>query len=215
MAASDVERAKLLLKSAAKAADRLESDVRELVAMRAWEVLGYRDFSDMWEHQLGYKCPTYVQVLAVDAFRRAGMNTRKPPFSGVYQPNGPTQVDVAKAVGLPVFAGKTGENSSTTTNILTQLDTGVDPKNVTKNPKRVDAVIEQHGTRARPKPRRLGKALDEMVQEGFGLRRSEAEEITEIARRAGVPKAEIYRQAVAEYLIRYRASRADSAEVAS
>lgn len=208
-------RAKALLKSAAKAADQLESDVRELVAMRAWEVLGYEDFSEMWEEENGFEPPTLVQVLAIDALKDEGMNTRRGhAMQQAGGPNGHTLAGIAEAVGV-----STNNPTSTVHGILTQLRHGVPAEHVVKGSDRgqYERVIGEHGDRpyqpgyARPRSRRLGKASDELVNVGFNLIRSDADEIAKIAKQAAVPNADIYRQAVAEYLMRHRESRTEAA----
>lgn len=208
-----VDACRVRLQSAARAAKQLEADVRWLVKARAWDVLGYKDFSEMWEKENGFVPPTHVQALAVDAFQAEGMNTRrgKAAENGV---NGHTLKAIADAVGV-----STNNPTSTVHGMLTQLRHGVPPENVVKgaDKKSYGKAIAEHGTRpyqpgyARPRPRRLGKAPDELVAEGFTIPRQEADEIAEIARQADVPKAEIYRQAVAEYLMRHRESRPDVA----
>lgn len=223
-AIDQTERAKALLKSAAKAADQLESDVRELVAMRAWGVLGYENFSEMWEKENGYAAPSHVQVLAVMAIREEGMNTTRGPGAN----NEHTHVDVAKAVGLSVRShqgrlSKDGkrpvgafDHAPQVSGIFKQLDHGVPPEHVAKHSggAKVKANIDRFGSgdvpRKRPQPRRMGKLPDELVSEGFTTTRREADEIAEIARKADTTKAEIYRQAVAEYLMRHRASHGES-----
>lgn len=217
-ALSDADLARRLLKSAANAAAQLESDVRALVAMRAWEVLGYENFSEMWEKENGFKCPPFVQVLAVDTFRQEGMRPQgmksgTAPAAGLH-----TNGDVGRMVGLPVTeelnsSGAKIARSHVAKTILRQLDHGVPPGKVVKGTGGTyRKVIEEHGTkpmqtRARPHPRRLGKGPDEFVNESVYIVRRDADAIAEIARKADVTKSEIYRQAVAEYLARYRASR--------
>lgn len=56
------------LKSAANAAAQLEDDIRWLVACRAWEHLGYANFSEMWEAVNGFEHPFTVRAMVVYAF---------------------------------------------------------------------------------------------------------------------------------------------------
>lgn len=199
------------LKSAAKAADQLESDVRWLVSNRAWETLGHKDFSDMWEKENGFKCPTVARVLAVAELQSEGMNTARGGERVHERVNGHTQPDVARAVGFPVYkqTHAQGYRAPTVGNIVKQLDAGVEPDKViiSDDQRAIFRIIDRHGTRARPQPRRMAKGPDERVSASVNPTRAEDDEIAEIARQNGVPKAEIYRQAVAEYLMRYRESR--------
>lgn len=210
------EKARQLLKSAAGAAQQLESDVRELVAMRAWEVLGYENFSEMWKQENGFEPPTYAQVLATAAMASEGRNTRHGSARQKYGTDGHTTADIARAVGLPVHqSGPVSESSKTVSGILKQLAHGVPAEHVTKTgPGRAgDATLDKYGTvpRKRAQPRRMGKAPDELVSESFMTTRREADEIAEIARGADTTKSHIYRQAVAEYLMHHRESRPGAA----
>lgn len=206
-----VARARQLLHTAADASKQLEETVAELVAMRAWDVLGYKDFSEMWERENGFECPTYAKVLAVQALEdQEGRNTRTgAPFSRS-GPNGHTVSSIAKAVGIATQSdGRGGEISGFVTRARRQLDAGVPADKVItgSHAGAISRNIDQYGTRARAKPRRLGKTPDESVQACVYLPRRDDDEIADIARNADVPKAEIYRQAVAEYLMRHRESR--------
>ena len=196
-----VARARQLLHTAADASKQLEESVRELVTMRAWDVLGYKDFSEMWEKENGFAPSVHVQALAVQELRDEGMNTA----NSMKPPNGHTQGAVAQLVGLPMQTRGNGSESSAVGGILRQLDAGVPAEKIVRS-SNVKQTIEQHG-RARPQPRRLGKTPDEMVVEGFTIQRRFADEVNEVARKCNLPKSEIYRQAVAEYLMRYRESR--------
>lgn len=212
-----VARARQLLHTAADASKQLEESVRELVTMRAWDVLGYKDFSEMWERENGFAAPTHVQVLAMASIRDEGMNTRVGMGFKANGPDGHTQADVADMIGLPVFTNEHGSRypGGVVRRVFQQLDAGVPPDKVVKgtDSKTVARAIQTHGDglpqhmRRRPQPRRMGAAPDELVPESFSLFRAEADEIADIARNADVPKAEIYRQAVAEYLMRRRESR--------
>lgn len=201
-----VARARQLLHAAADASKQLEESVRELVAMRAWEVLGYEDFSEMWEKENGFPCPTLVQVLAVDALRREGMNSLRGRYAN--PPNGHTRSSVAEAVGI--------RSKSTIDGMLAQLSHGVSPTHVVKaggtSGRTTKDVIDAHGAmpyapRARGQQRRQGAAPDDLVGLSSNVPRRLDDEIGEIARKADVPKAEIVRQALEEYAARYRESR--------
>ncbi len=205
-----VERARSLLRSAAKAVDAFEEAIRELVSMRAWVVLGYEDLAAMWDAETGFKCPTYAKVLAVQALEREGLNTAR-GFGADRKPvpsNGHTNLSIAKQVGLPVYAkGAKGSSSPVVTQVRRQLDHGVPADKVLLGDAySANRRIDEHGTRARGKPRRLGKGPDESVQAVIYLPRRNDDAISEMARKADVPKAEIYRQAVAEYLQRHNVS---------
>lgn len=199
---TDIARARHLLTSAAKAVGAFEGAIRELVALRAWELLGYENLSVMWETENGFKCPTYAKVLAVEALESEGVNTRTGFAYRAYGPDGHITAEVALAVGLPTHTRPNGTVvSSTLKSVRAQLAAGVPADRVvfrTENRR----SIEKYGTRAR----RTGENLDERVQEGFHIVRRDADAITEIARRADVPKSEIYRQAVAEFLARHAES---------
>lgn len=174
--AAKAARAKALLKSASGAAKQLESDVAELVAMRAWEVLGYQDFAEMWRQECGFSCPAYVRVLLIKAIEPE-MNTLK---CGNLT-NGLTSREVAKMIG--------NGSQSSISNILAQLRSGVSP----------DAV-RSTVSRTRSQVRITGAAPDDLVNTGFVLPLRDAKAVEAIARAERVPNAEIYRRAVAEYL---------------
>ncbi|MFC3454063.1 hypothetical protein [Amycolatopsis speibonae] len=201
-----VERARSLLRSAAKAVDAFEEAIRELVAMRAWVVLGYKDLCVMWEAENGFKCPTYAKVLAVETLAAEGMNTRTGHAVRVHGPDGHTAAHVADLVGLPKAKsnGPTGSSRHVIA-IRRQLDAGVPAKDVGLSPHTAAANLHKFA-KSRPKPRRIGKAPDEFVNEGFAIPRRDADAVAEVAREADVPKAAIYRQAVAEYLQRHNVS---------
>lgn len=202
------DRARELLHTAADASKQLEESVRELVAMRAWEVLGYADFSEMWEKENGFKIPSYVKILAANFMMDEGMLSQgRRPIDGA---TGHRQADVGRAIGFAVNSTPTGDVSRVISRISQQRAAGVpvEHQSSATSQGRVNEVIAAHGqVRARQQPRRMGKSPDELVQEGFQLSRRDADAIYDIAREANVPKSEIYRQAVAEYLARHRASR--------
>lgn len=214
-APATVARARQLLHSSAEASKQLEENVRELVTMRAWNVLGYENFSEMWEKENGFKCPVAVKSIAVDVFLEEGMNTshRSQP------PNGHTGAEVARAIGYRTTprGDRARDQAPVISTFKMQRDHGVPAEQRIPGPAHaVRENVAMYGTReyqpkGRGRPRRLGKLPDEMVNEGFNLPRRDADAIDEIARKAAVPKSEIYRQAVAEYLARYRASRPERA----
>lgn len=204
-----VDACRARVQSAARAAKQLETDVRWLVKERAWEVLGYENFAEMWDMENGFRMPTHVEVLAVDTLRVEGMRPQGVK-NGDKRVGGHRTSDVARMIGMPVYQGDSDgkERSPTVRAIIRQLDAGVPADRVTKsNGRDVLRTIENHGTRARQHSRRIGKGPDELVLEGFNVRRGDADEVAQIAREADVPKAEIYRQFVAEGLARYRESR--------
>ncbi len=196
-----VARARALLHVAAEASAQLEESVQLLVAMRAWDLLGYENFSEMWERENGFKCPTYVRILATIDVASEGMNTVRNCTTS--PPNGHRLSDVANLVGM---GGKgTVSNQSAVSAILRQARAGVPAEHIRPSASSAPDIISRH---ARGVPRRMGASPDELVAENFGLPKRDADAIAEIARQANVPKAEIYRQAVAEYLMRHRESRA-------
>lgn len=206
-----VNACKARLDQAIKAAGDLESSVRWLVKERAWEVLGYPNLSDMWEAHAGHKCPTHVKAIAVDAMRHEGMNSvAGGPGGGI---DGHTVGDVAEAIGLPTYPLRSGNvSSSTASGMIRQLESGVPPAQVraTGSSAVQNRVIQEHGTRARQHPRRSGASPTDLVSASVLVQRQDDDAVAEIARKADVPKAEIYRQAVAEYLMRHRESRPDA-----
>lgn len=211
---NDVDRARRLLKSAARAAEQLESDVRELVAMRAWEVLGYENFSEMWQQENGFACPTVARALVIQALMDEGMRGQgRKRLDGSTKP-GHTAESISELVGYAVSVRASNGTPAPTTvqAIIQQLKQGVPPELVVTGKRGgLAEYIEKFGTpRARSKPRRRGKSADEFVAAGFNVTRGDDDQISEIARKANTTKAEIYRQAVAEYLARYHESRGEA-----
>lgn len=182
-----VERARVLLRSAAKAVDAFEDAVRELVAMRAWDVLGYRDLSEMWEVENGFKCPDYAKVVATLAMGAEGRNTRNPGETRHLGPNGHTNTDISKAIGLRFFG-----RPITAFRRTRSLPSGANYS--------IKKAIDTLGSRARAKPRRIAAAPDDLVSGSLYVAKRVDDAIAEIARKADVPKSEIYRRAVDEYL---------------
>lgn len=215
MTDSKVAAARELLASAAKAADQLENDVRQLVSMRAWEVLGYDNFSAMWRSENGFQCPTHVRTLVVLALSDEGMDTRKGACRYLEEPNGHRTADIAEMAGMTVKPVRdkegniTGRGSGAVSAVLRQHKAGVPPEHIVQNDNHrwQNKKIEQFGDtelshRKRPQPRRMGRLPEETVTEGFTLPRSVADEVSEIARNSDTTKADIYRQAITEYLSR-------------
>lgn len=196
-----VERARSLLRSAAKAVDAFEDAIRELVAMRAWAVLGYKDLAAMWEAENGFNCPTYAKVLAFAEYLKEGVVKKK--IAGL------SLAEIACELGVPTSTsgGRYHATSPTLSSFKRQIEAGVPLQYVVSaSGIQLSRVIEAHGARARAIPRRHGKLPDEPVSDSIYLARREADQIAELAREADVPKAEIYRQAVAEYLQRHNVS---------
>lgn len=188
----DLARAKRLLTSAGTAAERLREDIAELVEMRAWQVLGYPNFPDMWEAEVGYKCPRAVLIMGVESIRGERGSNRTVQYS-----DGLKNHDIAVMFGLRLNDDNDNK-SSVVSAIFRQLDAGVEPGNVVL---RSGGVFVKQAI-ARAQPRRLGAAPDEPVTFGFQLPRKYDDAMDGIARDRDVPKAEIYRQAVADYLAR-------------
>lgn len=191
-----VDACRARLQSAARAAKQLETDVRWLVKERAWDVLGYTNFSEMWEKENGFECPTVVVTLAV----KAVMDTHDvQDRRGVPRRGALRAADVADLIGLPSIVNpRTGSRqSSAASDIMAQLRDGTPPELVRKV--------------KRGRSKRHGKLPTDLILKSIYLVKFQADEVTEIARKADLPDAEIYRQAVAEYLARYRESRPDVA----
>lgn len=183
---------KARLETAIRAAGELETSVRWLVKERAWETLGYANFSEMWETHAGFKCPTHVHAICVDALRREGTRG-KGNKSG-----GHNAGEIAEKVGLTVQQRGPYITSATVSAMGAQIDEGIP----------LDRIRKGHWkTRARGSNRRTGAGPNDLVLESVNVPREMADQMEEIARKARVPRAEIYRQAVAEYLQRHRESR--------
>jgi hypothetical protein len=190
---AQVIKAKALVKRAGGAAQQLEADVRELVTMRAWDILGYENFSVMWEVENGFKCPRFVVVVAIDELTDGVDRGRGRPKAGT------THMTHLQAAEL------LGQRRSTVAGVSQQIREGVplSAATLTSGPA-AHRVISLHG---RAKPQRRGKMPEEKVMVGFHIERFAADEIARIASAADVPNAEIYRQAVHEYLARHKESR--------
>ncbi|MGH2868243.1 MAG: hypothetical protein ACRDNK_11845 [Solirubrobacteraceae bacterium] len=209
------ERARRLLRSAAKAVDEFEDAIRELVEMRAWTVLGYDNLADMWEKENGFKCPSYAKVLAVEAMSSEGMNTRVGNSFKRLGPNGHSTATIADQVGMSKSVRLNGHTASSAQvgSIMRQLDHGVPANKImtTAHSGRIRENIVNNGTQelhtrrshARPIPRRHGKSASELVSVSVNVLKRYDVAMGEVARKADVPKAEIYRQAVTEYLDRH------------
>jgi hypothetical protein len=190
-----------ILIRAAGTAKRLELDILELVSVRAWNILGYDNFKVMWESEIGFEVPQAVRGIAVDCMVREGLNTLPTGGKGanrnMRETNGHTFVDLEMSLGF---------NRSAVGSMARQISEGVPPEKTisTWNTPRVQRNIEGNSTRKRPGHIRIGKGPNEFVNPGFNVRRTVSDDIAEIARQADVPKAEIYRAAIDEYLQRYR-----------
>jgi hypothetical protein len=178
------------LRQAKNAAERLQEDVDWLVAERAWEILGYNNFSEMWMKENGFEPSTHIQVLAISSLAKEGMNVVRGPGNKT----GHTRVDVAKMIGISIHLDSRNGNlrSPMVDGILSQLREGIPPERVIKD------------TRKRSRPRRIGKLANEYVPTSLYLRKWCVDEVAEIARASDVPNAEIYRQAIEEFLSRAR-----------
>lgn len=199
-----VDACRARLKAVGHVVTQLRGDIDWLVRERAWAVLGYESFADMWRAENGFEMPFFVGVMVIDSLATEGIRSVGLSNSA-RRADGHTIGYLVRLVAIP---------RSSVCAVLAQLRHGVPCDHVVRHTEYHD-VIAQHGTvpyeaRKRPQPRRLGKTPDELVDESFGVRRSVADEIAEIARAADLPKAEIYRQAVAEYLMRHRESRPEA-----
>lgn len=187
------------IQSAVKAAKQVESDIRWLVKERAWEVLGYENFSAMWAAECGFAAPPFIRIVAANAMMDEGMNSNHPKIA----PNGHLQKDIAKAIGFKTsITNKGSEGSSTVSALDNQRRDGIPLREQRMNYRTAHTTM-----RARATPRRTGKGPQELVHESVNVVRADADAIDKIARESHVPKAEIYRQAISEYLMRHRESR--------
>ena len=192
---------KARLVQAIKAAEDLESHVRWLVKERAWLTLGYANLAEMWEAHSGYKCPSMVVALGTIYLRESGE----------------TVTGTADMVGLPVYSVTKADRptparqSPHVRNIMRQHEHGVPAREISVGADHytVGNRIHAHGVRARGVPRRLAAQDNDLVSASVLVPKRDDDSVADIARRADVPKAEIYRQAVAEYLMRHRESRPD------
>jgi Ribbon-helix-helix protein, copG family len=179
------------LRSAAKSRDQLQSDVEWIVTNKAWEVVGHPNFTALWESELGFTCPTLVKILAIQVFKgktRVG--------SGALRPGMVSAADIAKQLGLShVLNSRTGRpQSESVSAVLAQLHAEISPEDITLNKRRATS-------------RRMGKLPSDLVLESVYVIKSDVDRVDRIARESDVPKSEIYRQAIAEYLARHDASR--------
>lgn len=200
---AEVTKAKRLLKSAVRAVETLAEDVAELTRMRAWQVMGYPNFSDMWEAETGFSCPPPVKVMAVTAMANEGMVTRGRPRKDGTR-SGLTPADIASAIGYGVYERDGKTTSPQVGVILYQYRNGVpvDLISAGSDHTRAQEVVRLHGRARSTKRPSLGAGPDDMISCSVNLRRRDRDSIRDIARKAGVPDSEIYRQAIAEYLAR-------------
>lgn len=183
-----------LVHRAGDAAERLEAMVRKLVEVRAWEVLGYASFEEMWEQENGFDMPALVRTIAIYAMADEGLNTLTGANIKHHGPNGHTGVAISKAiVGRTLSNGsgaiKTNENVKTTLNNY-------------KNGVPSDLAARSISGRTRNSPRRLGAGPDDNVSTSFFLSRRNADAVERLAEAEGISNAEIYRRAVQQYLDR-------------
>lgn len=189
------------LKSAKNAAERLEADVKWLVSNRAWETLGYANFSEMWEKENGFKTPSEAKVIAVMVMWEEGGNSSKAPSL----PNGLTQHEIGDAIGFGVYdySDRPGgtKMAPAVGAIVRQVEAGVPFEKVgfsrAAARKNIDEV-----KRARSQPRRMGKLPNELVNAGWSVYKYQADGVKEIARKAGVPDSVVVRSALDMYLNR-------------
>lgn len=188
-------RAKALLKSAAGAAKQLEADVTELVTMRAWTVLGYENFREMWLQECGFKWPIIVQAYGVKALL-PGMNRS----GGVV--DGTTAAEAASMLGHPIQNFRDGSSGSTTfTALARQLRAGVPPENASTSPSYVKAIINKYGN---PTKRRanveLGAGPNELVGVTLHLPRKYKDAIKAIANDRNTTPTTIARDVLMAYV---------------
>lgn len=184
--------AKALIAKAANAATELQTSVRELVKINAWTVLGYANFSEMWQVEAGFKCPSVVVTVATVALADAGFPS----------------TSIATHIG---YTQRGGAARSAVELVLKQHEHGVpfEKIDISARPQYPHKRIEQYGTkplnpppRARSTPKRTGATSADLVAESFMIVRRDADAVSEIARKANITKSELYRQFVSEGLAR-------------
>jgi hypothetical protein len=184
------------LKSAKSAAERLQEDVKWLVSNRAWETLGYANFSEMWEKENGFPAPAFAKIIAVAAMADEGMSTTNVPS---YK-NGHFKKDIAEAIGYTPNIDGPG---SSVTSIFKQLDAGVPLSEITTNPARAaERALAARADRVRSKLRSMGKLPNELINCGWSVYKYQADAVKEIARKANVPDSVVIRSALDLYLNR-------------
>lgn len=187
------------LKSAKNAAERLEADVKWLVSNRAWETLGYANFSEMWEKENGFPSHIFVKVLAVSVMVDEGMNTAKTKQRRLA--NGHFKIDISNAIGFQTAPHGAVNHSCAV--IIDQLLSGIPAEEITSNPQAWREVTSSQAMeQARSQPRRMGKLPNELINAGWSVYKYQADAVKEIARKAGVPDSVVVRSALDMYLNR-------------
>jgi hypothetical protein len=184
------------LKSAKNAAERLQDDVKWLVSNRAWETLGYANFSEMWEKENGFGVPPFVKVLVVCDLADEGMNTDKSNVNV----NGHTSRSIQELSG--VYGDYSRGYNSEISRVIQQYTSGIPKENIRPGSRYHKQVIQAKTHRRRAQPRRMGKLPNELINAGWSVYKYQADAVKEIARKAGVPDSVVVRSALDMYLNR-------------
>lgn len=179
-----------LVHRAGDAAERLEQMVRELVEVRAWEVLGYENFVAMWEGENGDKASSLVKVIVTLALADEGMNTRR----AARVRDGHTQGEVAQMVGEGFLRRRNYAESPIVRSVLDQREAGVATKDI--------KFSANYHTVARAKNRLIGnsKGPHELVPTGINIYAWQKDAMSQTASDEDVPDTEIYRRAIDQFL---------------
>lgn len=207
-------KAKALLKSAAGAAKQLESDITELVTMRAWEILDAPNFSEMWLRECGFNVPRVVLVIGVLTLESEGMNTTPGRWVDRNGRNGHTSGDIARMLGMPSNTLNT-QSSKSVLSAIAQIKAGVPLEEVRPGAgsRRQSELIGEYGNpTVRKGNRQLGAGPEDLVPIHGSVARRDKDSIERIAREANVNPTAIVRQAILEYLLRIEESRKPSTE---
>lgn len=162
-----------LMSSVGASADVLERDVAKIVELEGWTVMGFSNFTDMWVDHMGYEVPRTVSNYLVFLYEPVLANESR---------QGAAPSVVAKETGIPAARIK---------RVAQEIRSGVPV-----------SQIGSRNARARNTPRKLGKGPDELTPSGASVPRWMDDAMDALAKKAGAPKTEIYRQAVEQYLAR-------------
>jgi hypothetical protein len=199
-----VTEAKRRIKRVGTAAKQLEDDLKWIANNKAWDLLGYGNFSEMFEGENGYACPPVLKRLIAFALFDEGMNTRNAASVRHHGPDGHTQASIAKAVGYGTYTANGGTGASEVRTLLRQYEVGIDPRDATTG------VHEgRNKVRARAANRSVGAGPDDLVNSGLYLPKRVRDWYNHEAATAitPVPTAELYRQVLIAHMDKVEAGR--------